>query len=95
MSGSPDGIDRGYIVLRSLYFELYGMTKAARIRALGGLLAKVNAEIEQADFSKIDPAKLIDLRIKLTHELARYYTPESPPLFVDSAETVKADDVIR
>ena len=36
--------------------ESYSMTKEARIRRLGDTLEKINAALEQADFSTVDPA---------------------------------------
>lgn len=49
--------------LEELY-ESYGMMKEARIKALGDTLEKINAAIETADFSEVDPSKLLDFKLK-------------------------------
>lgn len=62
--------------------EGYSMTKAARIRRLGETLDKINAALERTDFSKVDPAKLLDFKLKYTEALKGEYagTIPAPPL---------------
>lgn len=58
--------------------ESYGVSKAARIRELGGTLGKINETLEKTDFSKIDPAKLLDYKLKYTEALKTEYTGMGP-----------------
>ena len=53
--------------------ESYGMTKEARIKKLGDTLEKINAALEQADFTAVDPAKLLDFKLKYTEALKGEY----------------------
>lgn len=53
--------------------EIYGMTKEARIRNLGDTLGKIDEAIARADFSMIDPAKLLDFKLKYTEALKGEY----------------------
>lgn len=50
-------------------YESYGMSKEARIRTLGGILGKIDKALEQADFSEIDTAKLLDYKLKYMEAL--------------------------
>lgn len=58
--------------------ESYSMTKEARIRRLGDTLEKINAALEQADFSTVDPAKLLDFKLKYTEALKGEYIGTKP-----------------
>lgn len=49
------------------------MTKEARIRSLGDTLEKINASLQAADFSEVDPAKLLDLKLKYAEALKGEY----------------------
>lgn len=60
--------------------ESYGMTKEARIKKLGGTLDKINAALEQADFTAVDPAKLLDFKLKYTEALKGEYIGTKPAL---------------
>lgn len=60
--------------------ESYSMTKEARIKRLGNTLEKINAALEQADFSTIDPAKLLDFKLKYTEALKGEYIGTRPVL---------------
>lgn len=60
--------------------ESYNMTKEARIRRLGDTLEKINAALEQADFSAVDPAKLLDFKLKYTEALKGEYIGTRPAL---------------
>lgn len=66
--------------------ESYSMTKEARIKRLGDTLEKINAALEQADFSTVDPAKLLDFKLKYTEALKGEYLGTMPPLQIDSTD---------
>ena len=53
--------------------ESYGMGKEARIKNLGETLKKINDALERADFSDMDPAKLLDFKLKYTGALREEY----------------------
>jgi len=65
-------------------YESYGMTKQARIKRIGETLDKINAALANADFSEIDPAKLLDFKLKYTEALKGEYIPQKPPLPVEN-----------
>lgn len=58
--------------------ESYGMSKEARIKKLGETLDKINTALEQTDFSVIDPAKLLDFKLKYTDALKAEYVGTHP-----------------
>lgn len=64
--------------------ESYSMTKEARIRRLGDTLEKINAALEQADFSTVDPAKLLDFKLKYTEALKGENIGTMPALELDN-----------
>ena len=66
--------------------ESYSMTKEARIRRLGDTLEKINAALEQADFTAVDPAKLLDFKLKYTEALKGEYIGTEPALELDSVD---------
>lgn len=66
--------------------ESYSMTKEARIRRLGDTLERINAALEQADFSTVDPAKLLDYKLKYTEALKGEYIGTKPALELDSID---------
>lgn len=66
--------------------ESYGMTKEARIKRLGDTLEKINAALEQADFSEVDPAKLLDFKLKYTEALKGEYIGTKPALKPDAID---------
>ena len=49
--------------LEELY-ESYSMTKQACIKKLGDTLEKINEALAKADFSTVDPTKLLDFKLK-------------------------------
>ena len=55
--------------------ELYGMQKEARIKALGKVLNKIDDAIDDADFSAMTPAQLLDARLKYQKALSNEYVP--------------------
>ena len=66
--------------------ESYSMTKEARIKRLGDTLEKINAALEQADFTAVDPAKLLDYKLKYTEALKGEYIGTKPALELDSVD---------
>ncbi|MCM1514468.1 MAG: helix-turn-helix domain-containing protein [Anaeroplasma bactoclasticum] len=60
--------------LSELYQE-YGMAKEGRINALGKTLNKINAAIDEIDLASIDPAKLLELKLKYQDALKKEYHP--------------------
>ena len=66
--------------------ESYSMTKEARIKRLGDTLEKINAALEQADFSTVDPAKLLDFKLKYTETLKGEYIGTKPALEPDAID---------
>ena len=62
------------------------MTKEARIRRLGDTLEKINAALEQADFSTVDPAKLLDFKLKYTEALKGEYIGTMPAMELDAID---------
>ena len=66
--------------------ELCESYKEARIRRLGDTLEKINAALEQADFSTVDPAKLLDFKLKYTEALKGEYIGAKPALELDAID---------
>ena len=66
--------------------ESYGMTKEARIKKLGDTLEKIEDAIAKADFSTVDPAKLLDFKLKYTEALKGEYIGTKPALELDSVD---------
>lgn len=60
--------------LRELY-DAFHMTREARIRQLGGILARIDDALEQAELSMLLPEKLLDMRLKYTASLKDEYIP--------------------
>ena len=58
--------------------ESYSMTKEARIKRLGETLGKINDALEKADFTTVDPAKLLDYKLKYMEALKGEYTGTQP-----------------
>ena len=50
-------------------YESYGMSKEARIKKLGATLDKINEALDSIDFSEINPAKLLEYKLKYTEAL--------------------------
>lgn len=53
--------------------ESYGMTKEARIKKLGDTLERINEALAKVDFTQVDPAKLLDFKLKYTEALKGEY----------------------
>lgn len=66
--------------------ESYSMTKEARIKQLGDILEKINAALERADFTTVDPAKLLDYKLKYTEALKGEYVGTMQPIQVDGTD---------
>lgn len=60
--------------LQELYEE-YGMQKESRIKSLGKVLNKIDNAINEADFSAMTPAQLLDARLKYQKALNNEYVP--------------------
>ena len=58
--------------------ESYGIAKEARIKNLGDTLDKINAAISEADFTSVDPAKLLEYKLKYTEALKAEYAGTLP-----------------
>lgn len=72
--------------------ESYGMTKEARIKKLGDTLEKINEALERADFSTVDPAKLLDFKLKYTEALKGEYIGTKPAL--ELGQSIDAKDIV-
>lgn len=72
--------------------ESYGMTKEARIKKLGDTLEKINEALEKADFSAVDPAKLLDYKLKYTEALKGEYIGTKPA--VELGTSIDAKDIV-
>jgi hypothetical protein len=57
-----------FINLESLA-ERYKVLRAERLAGLGRLLGQVDTALEAADFDRLSPEKLIDLKMKLTDKM--------------------------
>ena len=73
-------------------YESYSMTKQARIRKLGDTLDKINEALEQADFSEVDPAKLLDFKLKYTEALKGEYVGQKKAI---EPESLEARDIVE
>ena len=74
---------------RAEYAELcesYGMTKEARIKKLGDTLERINEALAKTDFSQVDPAKLLDFKLKYTEALKGEYVGTKPALQIESID---------
>lgn len=52
-------------------YTAYSMTKEARIKGLGEALKKIDEALQEVDYSEMDPAKLLALRLKYAEALQR------------------------
>lgn len=66
--------------------ESYSMTKEARIRRLGDTLDKINEAVDKADFSAVDPAKLLDYKLKYMEALKGEYVGTIPAPELDATD---------
>ena len=73
-------------------YESYHMSKQARIRELGEVLNKIDRAIESADFTTVDPAKLLDFKLKYTEALKGEHmgTKAVDPTNVQAKDIVEA-----
>lgn len=58
--------------------ESYGMVKEARVRSLGKTLKRLDEAIDVADFSSIDPAKLLELKLRYMDALGNEISSLNP-----------------
>ena len=75
--------------LQELYDE-YGMEKEARIKALGKVLSKIDDAIDDADFSAMTPAQLLDARLKYQKALSNEYVPTTDSTGTTSMNELQA-----
>jgi len=73
-------------------YESYGLAKEARIKKLGDTLNKINDALDKADFTKIDTAKLLELRLKYT-EVLKAERPSTTSTF-DTSEEITASGIL-
>jgi len=73
--------------------ESYSMTKEARIRRLGDTLEKINAALEQVDFTTVNPAKLLDYKLKYTETLKGEYTGNGTH-YQFTADKIEPKDIV-
>lgn len=66
--------------------ESYGMAKESRIRRLGTILKKIEDAIERADFTKVDPVRLLEYNLRYTEALKGEYISAAPTLEGDSVD---------
>lgn len=59
--------------LNALY-QQYGMLKTARIKRLGRTLDKIDAALDSVDLTQLDPAKLLDYKLKYSAALKDEFT---------------------
>lgn len=66
-------------------YSAYGMTREARIGALGDTLAKIDKQVEETDLGELSPKDLLELRIKYHRALKEEYIE---PIEVDTDDTL-------
>lgn len=67
--------------------DAYGMAKAARIKRLGCTLQKLDAALEKVDFTTVDPAKLLEMKLKYAEALkAEYSAAPMAPMKLEGSE---------
>lgn len=64
--------------------ESYEIAKEARIKQLGDTLGKINEALAKADFSAVDPAKLLEYKLKYMEAFKGEYAGIRPALPVES-----------
>lgn len=72
--------------------ESYSMTKEARIKKLGDTLGKIDEALAKADFTAVDPAKLLDYKLKYTEALKGEYVSLKPA--AELGEEVDAKSIV-
>ena len=73
-------------------YESYSITKKASKKRLGDTLEKINTALEQADFSEVDPAKLLDFKLKYTEALKGEYVGQKKAI---EPESIEAKDIVE
>lgn len=79
--------------LEELY-RSYGMLKSQRIASLGSTLQKIDNAIQEADFSSVDPAKLLEIKLKYQDTLKGEYIPTSDHINGEKLDSDKILDQI-
>ena len=83
--------DLKQIQLDELYSSYY-MTREARIKKLGDTLEGINTALDGVDLATVDPAKLLDFKLKYTEALKEEYTGGGTPY--QFSETVKPQEIL-
>jgi len=81
-----------FINLESLA-DRYKVLRADRLQALGGIAEKVDTAIEAADFSKLSPERLVELKLKLTEKMRDLLT-DSFTIEKDAAQMLEHDSTL-
>ena len=66
--------------------ESYGMAKEARIKRLGDMLARIDNTLKEIDLAEIEPAKLLEIRLKYAEALKAEYTGTKPAITLDNVD---------
>lgn len=56
-------------------YQSYGMLKDQRISSIGSTLGQINNALDEVDLTSIDPAKLLELKLKYQEALKSEYIP--------------------
>ena len=83
--------------LKELYTQ-YGMAREARIRRIGETLHRIDEALDSVDLSTLDPAKLLDFKLKYQAALREEYTAAADNANITGAanDTLEAiQDVYR
>ena len=67
-------------------YESFSMSKEARIKKLGQTLGQIEEALKAADFSTVDPAKLLDYKLKYTEALKGEYVSTTPAPELDALD---------
>ena len=73
-------------------FTKYAMAKEARIKGLGEILERMNAELGRRDLSELSTDKLLDFKIKYAQELKEEYT--QLPAGYDTNTKVTGEEIL-
>lgn len=71
--------------LEALY-DSYGMSKEARIKALGDTIKRINKALEFAALVDVEADKLLRLKLQYMQEQAKLYTPAQPENFLKGTD---------
>lgn len=66
--------------------QTYGMAKEARVKRLGDMLERIDAALKKTDLADIEPAKLLEIRLKYAEALKAEYTGTKPAIELDNVD---------